>query len=838
MQAERENLFKALKFVDFDVAGALLRAYYDADNKLVFVLDFLENDTKPNVLLVINPVGNRKWDDILMNDYGVDLETVRPKKDNKYQKLDVEYSGLSEYDDVLRLYVAGENFDDALLKLNQFRDVAAVRAATERQNDAEITAEKARETIEKTQDKITELQNKLKKLREKLGGQRADVGKEPTKQSAAKILRTEAQIDSTNEKINRARKRLDKAKKRLVAAQDEIDAATVILNKLKDVSVDDAVLLPAKPMETSLIAEVVGDDAGVFPQDLEQEAENMADDEVKPLFNKDPDVLDESIAFKPVDFQGDKPVDDNPLVPQSDFVPMFNADETKDVEYNPKNAFDALDDDEKFDFDDAELPVLQESETEQQYHFDDEDAYKPDELPVVEDKTQFGEFLPETTENDKALPADFYAQDTEEKLEPELLGGFTPLEIPKVAEEKVPEMNYDLSDVSDSEVAEENRPYEPILPQPIVAEEVDESYADDGNENDYQGVAGVEPAPVSSEFRPVSPMAMGMKSEEKAVKPVDVNVGNVRKQNVTYYIMLIVLIVLSVFTLWFYQKKAGDTTPELGVKIQNVDDVAVEDASDLKNQNIETVELQPVEVVVEEKPVESVVVADVVFDETVQPEEVPVTEPEPIVLTPEVEPVPVEPEEKKVEEIVEPENKSPFLSDQEVKLIKVETEEDVLTKKPVFDASADDSVYVAPVETVDSAETVSVAEDVTENDVPVVDYKEPVIQQVVTSEEYVAEPVVEYTEPEIEYTEPVVEYTAPVAGDSETSAADAYYAAEEAPLQQTTSEMIAETEVVETCDDGNPPDVNGCCTGEESAVIDGESMCCVIGGDECFPPLL
>ena len=128
MQAERENLYKALNFVDVDIAGNRLRAYYDADNKLVCVLDFLESDTKPNVLLVINPVGNRKWDDILMNDYGVDLETVRPKKDNKYQKLDVEYAGLAEYDNVLQLFASGSNVTDALVALNAFRDVAAVRS--------------------------------------------------------------------------------------------------------------------------------------------------------------------------------------------------------------------------------------------------------------------------------------------------------------------------------------------------------------------------------------------------------------------------------------------------------------------------------------------------------------------------------------------------------------------------------------------------------------------------------------------------------------------------------------------------------------------------------------
>ena len=86
MTNEREQFFQPLTLVDYDIAGNSFRAYYDADRKLVFVIDFLIDDIKPNVLLVINPVGDRKWDDILENDYGVDLETVRPKKNNKYQK--------------------------------------------------------------------------------------------------------------------------------------------------------------------------------------------------------------------------------------------------------------------------------------------------------------------------------------------------------------------------------------------------------------------------------------------------------------------------------------------------------------------------------------------------------------------------------------------------------------------------------------------------------------------------------------------------------------------------------------------------------------------------------
>ena len=45
-----------LTFREYNIAGNVLRAYYDADDKLVFVLDSTLDDRKPNALLVINPV--------------------------------------------------------------------------------------------------------------------------------------------------------------------------------------------------------------------------------------------------------------------------------------------------------------------------------------------------------------------------------------------------------------------------------------------------------------------------------------------------------------------------------------------------------------------------------------------------------------------------------------------------------------------------------------------------------------------------------------------------------------------------------------------------------------
>ena len=93
----RAREIKSLQMTEYDIAGNAIRAYYDNSNNLIFILDETINADKPNVLLVIDSFDGRKWDEVLVNDYGVDLETVRPKRDNKYQKLDIEYGGLDVY---------------------------------------------------------------------------------------------------------------------------------------------------------------------------------------------------------------------------------------------------------------------------------------------------------------------------------------------------------------------------------------------------------------------------------------------------------------------------------------------------------------------------------------------------------------------------------------------------------------------------------------------------------------------------------------------------------------------------------------------------------------------
>ena len=301
MPRARENI--SLKFVDYDIAGNAIRAYYDNSNKLIFVLDNTINADKPNVLLVIDSFDDRKWDDVLANDYHVDLETVRPKRDNKYQKLDIEYGGLDVYSELIDAYESNDDLSDAVANLARFRAMSVRRAAKERLAAAEDTINKSRETIERTNESISDLRSRVKELRSRVSEQRREIGREPTKVSAAKILKTEAQIDATNEKLSRAKKRLTNAQRRLAAAEDDAEIARAILARdVPKVSTKKA--RPVARKSTTLVAPVVVKDKEQEDKEKfsEPKAEEMADEEVKPLFDKDPENLDDSMAFKPIDF--------------------------------------------------------------------------------------------------------------------------------------------------------------------------------------------------------------------------------------------------------------------------------------------------------------------------------------------------------------------------------------------------------------------------------------------------------------------------------------------------------------------------------------------------------
>ena len=625
--------------MEYNIAGNLLRAYYDADGKLVFVLDSTIDTRKPNVLLVINRVGDRKWDDILANDYGVDLETVRPKKDNKYQKLDIEYSGLAEYDALINAYKSGDDISGALNALAAFREESVRRAATERLAVAESNAEKARETILRTKESIDEMQDKLRQLRSKLSQQKKQVGREPTKKSASKILRTDAQIDAINEKLRRAKKRLDNAQRRLIVADEDAEIARDILSQKstnfgKEVAMPrPSAVVPSTAGYKKTVAveakdeDVMLESAGKtdeynetveFTQNIEinneKKAETMADEtkneEVKPLFDKDPEILDEEIAFKPIEFGVSSPVEsENPVSEKPEIYESVIED--KPLSFTPPDVSDS-----------SSAPIN------------------------VKPVTDMNEESQQTS--------------VQESTSTPVLDTIKSVDVP----------SYNSTDRLDSELSGTNN--------------AGQSAADSISEP-------VKKAETASMARPVPPAATLSNAAARPVSPITGNAAPTnpapRKPTLVYYIMLILLIGLSVFTLWLYQKNTSEKTPDLTTTVPTAE-VAVDESKDSSMDSPFIPELEPVaEDVVD---VQTTIAEPVIEEPVVEPEPVaveepvplPVTEPEPVVPTKPVSDISIESVTVSVP-VVEPEP------------VVIPTEEEVLASKPSYNVSQNEKMFVA-----------------------------------------------------------------------------------------------------------------------------------------------
>lgn len=765
MSIERENLNQSLKVVDYDIAGNPLRAYQDVDGRLVFVLDLLIDDIKPNVLLVIDSADNRKWDDIISNDWGIDLETVRPKKDNKYQKLDIEYVGLDKYSNLIRVYLADGDVTSALAELQEFRIGVARHVATERLAVAERLVGQARETIEKTNDTIATLQEKLKGWRVKLQEYKSQIGRAPGKQVASKILRAESQIDAIGEKMVRAKKRLASAKNRLVNAEDDADIARNILTRIQQIAGHD------------------GQDAIVTDLTTINKtgAEKMADNDIKPILDQDPNILDEDIAFKPIVF--DTPV--APVVPSApsvtsnvpEFKPFGNdVEKTEEVVFAPVVADvpvapavpetpvvpETLTAPVVFDVpevQEVQAPVIEPVSVPvaQEVHMP-APVVEQMPVPVLDSITAVGPVLDQAD-------SEVFGGDV---LSPELSTSVVP-EVPMSPVLEAPTLSPVVSDV----------PVAPVVPAPAMP--VVNAPAPSAP---VAPMPEISASPVDGPGRPVSPIAAPV---------VAVSASTPRKPTTLYYVLLMVLIALSIFTLWIYQKSSNQNLPELGASVQaeTQEEVVVQDGQDANSPFLGGTEdvkaekvSEPVQVVMpaaEVKPVETESV-EIVMD--IVPEEVPATPAEAVTISPSVEVVSVPATPAQEDEVIEPQpvEENPFLSEDTVVAPAQKSIAEIIASKPVYNVARDDKKFVADPEYETGEEDEETVEEVVEKEIPVVDVAEPVVTGV-------------------------------------------------------TDEVVTEV-VQDTCADGNLPDENGCCSGEESVDLGGgELACCVVGTEKCYPPM-
>ena len=557
MIGEREDLntetnYGSLVMRAYSIDGNEINAFYDSSNNLIFVLDNTLNSYKTNVLLVINPDGDKKWDEILSGDYGVDLETIRPKQDNKYQKLDIEYSGVSVYDDLIKAYNAGDALEEPLQRLAVLRDSAVRHSAMMRLNAANEIIAKTNTTIVKTKESIVRLQARLKTLRSKLTEAKKGIGRVPTKQSAAKILKLESQIEATNEKLKRAQDRLKSAQRRLETATVDAELASDLLNQSAEENEhsskknDSLIVAPkhrvAKVDKKTSLPQIVEPDLDDEPEE-EKEAQDMAyDDEivdendtettdeeetteetteetveeetveeepksdVEPLIDQDPKILNDDIAFKPISFEA--PTDSYEDVKEDDegIVPVLDRDMITTEETTEEKTEE----------------TVEEEPTEK---IEEEIKEETVEKPVLESMTS----IKDTPEYKMAVPENDF--DIEE-----------PAPAPVVEEPKL---------VAPEPVVPEARQQEPVYSQPS---------AGFGEER-----RDVMPEPTMP-MRPVSPAAPVVPPfAPQSANNFQTNNMQPRKSRhtVVYYFLLILLIVLAVLTLWLYQRSVENGSPEL-----------------------------------------------------------------------------------------------------------------------------------------------------------------------------------------------------------------------------------------------------------------------------------
>ena len=625
-----ETEYGTLTMRSYDIDGNAINAFYDNSDDLIFVLDNTINQNKPNVLLVINPMGDKKWDEILAGEYDVDLETIRPKQDNKYQKLDIEYSGLSVYENLINAYVAGDDLTEHLNQLNILRDSAARHSAMIRLNVANETISKTNVTIVKTKETIVRLQERVKTLRAKLSAQKKEIGKVPTKQSASKILKLEAQIDATNEKLKRAKKRLASAQKRLEVATVDAELASDLLNQpaleIQQTAKSKNVIVAPKHEVQKIEPEEIEDneeftddfesddtdveDVENTEEDTEDEEEDVnADNDIKPLFDKDPEILNEDIAFKPITF---------------------------------------------------EAPALNMSQ--------------PEESEPVFNKEDISEKVPEIKQEAPRPMLDSMVPVQEEVKSPEVFDEPRP-----VLESMTP--------VDNVAPVVEHKPEVPLDVPPIVSSEPQYS-------------------------RPVPPIMPAVNAADVVV--ADKNTRS--KPTFVYYLLLVILIVLSIFTLWLYQKHAGTTGKPLLTAVVSekvVEEPLPETTKEVVADKVETIKPEKV------KGAEEFVFDDEDFEaEEAETENAS--------------------NQEETESVAEPE--------QEAIAEETEVEEDVETEDEVIEESAEpvvmDAVPANIMPTNDSDEEEIIAEDAEEVDVdkPEYDVGSKSDNMVVSEQEY-QEPV-------------------------------------------------------------------------------------------------
>ncbi len=212
-------------FKDLNFTG-----YYWKNDSLLFVIDKSLDEISPDFRLIINPDTenpDKKWDSILSGDYRLNLETIRPKQNNKYQKLDIEYFGLALYEKFISVLSSDSKnskyLNDLYQKLLSLKIRNSVENTQKRIEEYESDVSKSNETIKKTQKTIEKLNDTITFFSERLANQKIASKKDSSAEMAEKISKTEDNVSRNKSKLSKSNVRLKKAIKRFETATKDLE---------------------------------------------------------------------------------------------------------------------------------------------------------------------------------------------------------------------------------------------------------------------------------------------------------------------------------------------------------------------------------------------------------------------------------------------------------------------------------------------------------------------------------------------------------------------------------------------------------------------------------------
>ncbi len=207
------------------------KAYFHQD-KLIFVIDETQDNISPNKRLIINPLPGEevlenvttKWDVILEQVYKLDLNEIRPKKDNLFEKLDIEYNGLNIYEDYIN-NPSNEIFESRII-INKEKN--ALTNCLKRLSEETEILNKSKTTVEITKKTLTVAIEQTAIVSNKLKNYKKDSSKTPEQ-----VNKVSTQVYNAIKTEKMRDKRLKKARTRVEKSEAEIRHLNTILPIIK-----------------------------------------------------------------------------------------------------------------------------------------------------------------------------------------------------------------------------------------------------------------------------------------------------------------------------------------------------------------------------------------------------------------------------------------------------------------------------------------------------------------------------------------------------------------------------------------------------------------------------